>query len=356
MLALLGAWALAAPASAGPIEDGIAAIERADFAKAAAHFTAARDAGNPQGDYHLGYMAFAGEGRAVDRNAAAEHWRRAADAGMMLAQINLALLYRGDLGLPADLPRVRALLEAPAAKGEARSMLILALMLARGDGGPVDIERADLLMQRARSENKAMADSELATMRAEGLLPSHAARAWQERRDARAAAGDSAALFLLGSDYLHGEGVAADKATAARWFAAAADKGDAVAQMALAALLVDADSPLADFVRARELVVAAAKQGHPDALRSLARNIGCCMKKPADQEIAAVAAILAFWNGAYDAGPVRLTLMGSLPPARQQAVQARAEECQNIGIATCGLFGTLVFPQTDARGQILPTS
>jgi len=355
-MVLTGLLAFATPAWAGPIEDGVAAIDRGDFARAAGHFAAARDAGNPQGDYHLGYMAFAGEGRAVDRHAAADHWRRAADAGVMLAQFNLALLYRGDLGLPEDLPKVRALLEGTAAKGEARSMLILAFMLARGDGGPADVERADLLMQRARAENKDMANSPLAKMRAEGLLPDHAAPDWRERRDARASAGDSAALFLLGSDYLHGDGVAADKATAARWFAAAADKGDAVAQMALATLLVDPDSPLADFVRARELAVAAAKQGHPNALWSLARNIGCCMKKPADQEIAAAAAILAFWNGATDAGPVRLALMRALPPARQQAAQARAEQCQEGGIAACGLFDTLVFPETDARGHVLPES
>jgi TPR repeat protein len=354
ILALLGVVAFAVPGWAGPIEDGVAAIDRKDFAAAARHFTAARDAGNLQGDYHLGYMAFAGEGRAVDRSAAADLWRRAADRGMILAQINLALLYRGDLGVPADLPQVRALLQGPAAKGEDRSLVILAMMMARGEGGPVDIEGADLMIQRARSENKETAGPVLEELRAAGLLPDHSALRWQEQRDARALAGDSDALFLLGSDYLHGEGVAQDKAAAARWFAASADKGNAMAQMALAALLTDADSPLADFVRARELVIAAANQGHPDALWSIARNVGCCMKKPADQDIAATAAILAFWNGAYEVGLIRLKLMNGLSPARQRAVQARAEECHKVGIAVCGLFDTLVFPAVDGRGQVLP--
>jgi len=350
----LGMLLFVAPASAGPVEDGVAAVERREFPKATGYFKAARDAGNPEGDYHLGYMAFAGEGRAVDLNVAIEHWRRAADGGVDLAKINLALLYRGDLGIPADLPQARSLLQGPAAKGEARAMIILAGMLARGEGGPVDGARADLLMHRARSENRKMADPPLVELRKARLLPDHGARRWQEQRDALASAGDSDALFLLGSDYLHGEGVAADKKAAARWYGAAADKGDAVSQMALAALLTDPASPLADFVRARHLVVAAAKQGHPDALWSLANSIGCCMKKPAEQEVAAATAILAFWNGSYDAGPIRLALMGKLSPARQQAVQARADECHRVGISECGLFDTLVFPPVDERGQILP--
>jgi TPR repeat protein len=348
ILALLGVFAGAVPGWAGPIEDGVAAIERKDFVAATRHFTAARDAGDMQGDYHLGFMAFAGEGRAVDRKLAADHWRRAADRGMILAQINLALLYRGDLGMPADLREVRALLQGPAARGEDRSMIILATMMARGEGGPVDIEGADLMIQRARSENKEAAGPVLEDLRAAGLLPDHAAPRWQERRDARALAGDSDALFLLGSDYLHGEGVAQDKAAGARGFAAAPPKGNYLAQMALAAQLTPSPTPLADFPRARELVLAAAKQGHPDALWSIANNVGCCMKKPTDQEIAATAAILGFWNGAYDVGPIRLKLMGGLSPTRQRAVQARAEECHKVGIAACGLFDTLVFPPPGA--------
>lgn len=347
LLALLAAYAFVLPIQAAEIDEGVAAVDKKDFAKASRYFREAVARGDVEGDYHLGVMAYMGEGRAPDAKSAAEHWQRAADAGMVLAQYNLARLYRAGDGVAKDAARARSLYRPGADLGAARTMIEFGEMLARGEGGAPDVEGADLWMQRALSERRELAVPVLAKLRSENLLVNHASPRWQERRDSRAIAGDRDALFLLASDYLNGDGVPADRSKAIKLFAAAGEKGDAMAQMALSALLVDVDHATADFPRARSLGFSAAKLKHPDALWSMGINIGCCTSRAADREAAIVMLSLAFWYGTYEAGALRQTMIRELPMSRRQVVLDRGIKCRTLGIAECGLFDGIIFPGSD---------
>jgi uncharacterized protein len=125
-------------ATAGPLEDGMAAYRDKDYAKAASLWTplaekgdaaaqyylgtlfaegkgvAQNDAtafawfersakqGNPDGQYNLGASYAAGTGVPKSYVEAAKWFQRAADQGMVFAQVNLGLLYAAGNGVPQD--------------------------------------------------------------------------------------------------------------------------------------------------------------------------------------------------------------------------------------------------------------
>jgi TPR repeat protein len=94
--------------------------------------------------------------------------------------------------------------------------------------------------------------------------------AWQKGEHERAVAiwralaakGDADAAFNLGQAYRLGRGVAADSASAGRWFEAAARSGHLDAQVSLGLLLFDSG----DRKRALDWLMKAAERGEPRAL------------------------------------------------------------------------------------------
>lgn len=94
--------------------------------------------------------------------------------------------------------------------------------------------------------------------------------AWQKGEHERAVAiwralaakGDADAAFNLGQAYRLGRGVAADSASAGRWFEAAARSGHLDAQVSLGLLLFDSG----DRTKALDWLMKAAERGEPRAL------------------------------------------------------------------------------------------
>jgi localization factor PodJL len=85
-----------------------------------------------------------------------------------------------------------------------------------------------------------------------------------------AADGNPQALFEIGARFSEGQGVAADPAEAARWYALAAERGYAPAQYRLGSLYEKGTGVTRDFARAVSLYDQAANAGNAGAMHNLA--------------------------------------------------------------------------------------
>ena len=78
--------AVAVPAHAGPLEDGLAAYDRGNYATALRHWQPLAEQGHVGAQNNLGIMYYNGEGVRQDNTEAAKWYRKAAergDAGLM---------------------------------------------------------------------------------------------------------------------------------------------------------------------------------------------------------------------------------------------------------------------------------
>ena len=105
VLVLTQAALAAAPAHAGPFDDGIDAYYQNDFAKALRLWLPLAEDGNPNAQNNLGAMHENGQGIAADMQEAARWYRRAAEQAHTDAQMNLGRLYSTGQGVPQDLVR-----------------------------------------------------------------------------------------------------------------------------------------------------------------------------------------------------------------------------------------------------------
>ena len=102
MLALAFVLAISGPVAAGPYEDGMAALERADYALAAQWLRKAADQGHASAQFNLGVMYGNGQGVPQDYTQAVQWYRKAADQGNADAQTNLGHKYANGQGVPQD--------------------------------------------------------------------------------------------------------------------------------------------------------------------------------------------------------------------------------------------------------------
>ena len=73
-----------------------------DAAKVVAACSRLADAGNAEGEYHLGVLLENGQGMTQDYAAAAQWYHAAAEQGFALAQYSLGYMYERGLGVPQD--------------------------------------------------------------------------------------------------------------------------------------------------------------------------------------------------------------------------------------------------------------
>ncbi|NDF51679.1 MAG: sel1 repeat family protein, partial [Betaproteobacteria bacterium] len=86
-------------ALAGDLEEGMAAIERKDYATALAKWQTAAQKGEAQAQYNLGVMYEKGQGVAQDYKEAVLWYQMAAQQGNANAQHNLGVMYRNGQGV-----------------------------------------------------------------------------------------------------------------------------------------------------------------------------------------------------------------------------------------------------------------
>lgn len=131
--AFLFAAAVSGPAFAG-VDDGVAALQRKDYAAAMQAFEAAARAGDARADYYLGRLYLMAEGVPADYAKSARYFHRAAKRGNANAQFYLGNLYYLGEGVLENYAEARKWYSAAAAQGDALSQYYLGVMYAAGEG------------------------------------------------------------------------------------------------------------------------------------------------------------------------------------------------------------------------------
>lgn len=125
-----------APVAAGPLEDGVAAIERGDYAVAQRLFRPLADQGVAAAQYNLGLMYDSGRGVLQDPTEAARWYRLAADQGVAEAQYNLGVMYGKGQGVPQNDAEAVKWYRKAADQGLLSAQFNIGNMYVHGRGGP----------------------------------------------------------------------------------------------------------------------------------------------------------------------------------------------------------------------------
>lgn len=182
----------ALPASAGPLEDGIAAYNARNFDKAVELLQPLAEKGNnPQAQEKIGRLYHRGKGLPKDAGKAAEWYKKAADQGDAAAAARLGSMYWIGEGVPRDPEQAAKWYALGASKGNALAQVGIGYMSMQGSGTPVDFK---------------------------------AAASWFAKS---AEQGDASAMLALGTLFELGKGVPKDVVQAYKWYAlAAVDDGE----------------------------------------------------------------------------------------------------------------------------------
>jgi uncharacterized protein len=187
---------VAAPGTAGPVNDAVAAYNKGDYATALQLIRPLADQGNPVAQNNLGVLY--GEGHGVPQNwAEAVKWyRRAADQGYAIAQLNLGERYRLGEGVPRDYAEAVKWYRRAADQCYPNAQFRLGLMYTAGQGVPEDHAQAVTWYRRAADQGFADAQFHLGLMYGEGTdVPQDPVRAYMWTALA-AAQGDEDAIAM----------------------------------------------------------------------------------------------------------------------------------------------------------------
>ena len=136
---------------AGPLEDGVTAIRRDDYATALRLLRPLAEQGDARAQYHLGALYDFGQGVPLDYAQAAFWYRMAAEQGDAWAQLNLGVLYDRGHGVPQDYAQAVAWYRKSAEQGDAWAQNNLGVMYENGHGVPQDYVQAHMWINLAAS-------------------------------------------------------------------------------------------------------------------------------------------------------------------------------------------------------------
>ena len=125
LVAIVLAFAFAAPGAAGPFEDAVDANARGDYLKALRLIRPLANDGDAAAQYNLGLMYMTGHGVEQDNAAAATWFRKAAEQGYALAQSNLGTLYLYGRGVAQDHAEAMIWFRKAANQGDAVAEFLL---------------------------------------------------------------------------------------------------------------------------------------------------------------------------------------------------------------------------------------
>ena len=156
-LSLLLALGLASvgPATAGPLEDAIAAYQAGDYATALKLWTPLAEQGDAFAQGLLGLMYFNGEGVPQDYVEAVRWLRLSAEQGLAAAQFELGAMYEFGWGVPQDYVEAVRWLRLSAEQGNARAQSNLGAMYGNGEGVPQDYVQAHMWFNLAAAQGNA---------------------------------------------------------------------------------------------------------------------------------------------------------------------------------------------------------
>lgn len=153
-------FALCISVCAGDLEEGIAALNQADYASAISSFTRAAERGDAIAQYKLARMFHDGQGIERDHKQAFYWYRKAAGQGNADAQFWVAVMYRDSIGVARDYAETLYWLKRAAERGSPDAQFTLGQLNQSGEGFPVDDVQAyvwfSLASLQGDAEAKAM--------------------------------------------------------------------------------------------------------------------------------------------------------------------------------------------------------
>jgi TPR repeat protein len=263
--ALCGVGAVAA----GPLEDGVAALDNQDYDKALKLLKPLAEQGVAAAQFKIGSMYSAGAGVAEDDAQGLAWTRKAVAQGYAPAKAWMLLMCNGPQSPPAaDCDPLYAEVKAKAQAGDPPSEVQLGTFYLLGKAGLAkDPAQGVDWIHRAADKGDITAERQL------GLIYSNSFMGVKEDQDQsltwyRKAAdqGDVAAMDALAIHYqMNLDGAADAKTQAAGWYLKAAAKGDIIAQSSLAKMYEDGDGVDKDPAQAVVWYRKLADRGLPDA-------------------------------------------------------------------------------------------
>ncbi|PAA88107.1 hypothetical protein BOX15_Mlig005775g2, partial [Macrostomum lignano] len=147
-------------------------------------------------------------GMAVDKDdkLAFKWFLKSARHGYASAMSNLGLAFYNGTGCERSPTSARWWLQKAADLGQSEAQLKLAGMLIEGEGGPADSEKAVELLKSAADQGLPGALEALQQQMRRGAMKAKRMNSARKIVEEKAAANDKEALFLLGKNYLQGEG------------------------------------------------------------------------------------------------------------------------------------------------------
>jgi TPR repeat protein len=139
-------------ASAGPLEDGWAAHNRADYATTLRLWRPLAEQGKAKAQYLLASMYMLGQGVPQDYAEAAKWYRLAAEQGNAAAQYNLGIMYAKGRGVPQDDAEAAKWYRLAAEQGNAAAQFGLGDLYDLGKGVPQDYVRAHMWFNLAAAK------------------------------------------------------------------------------------------------------------------------------------------------------------------------------------------------------------
>ncbi len=125
---------LVAPSAAGPLEDGLAAYGRGDYATAIQLWRPLANQGNAYAQNNLGLMYQNGRGVPHDDAAAVSWFQKAVDQGDADAQNNLGFMYQNGRGVQQDDTAAASWFQKAADQGNALAQHNLGFAYQNGRG------------------------------------------------------------------------------------------------------------------------------------------------------------------------------------------------------------------------------
>lgn len=135
--------------------------QMSDFREAAHWAKSAAQAGNPQGQYWLGWLLEKGQGFRQNPHQASYWYQQAAQQGLACAQRQLALLLENGALMVPDLQEAAHWYGAAARQGDPLAQLNLGQLYLQGRGVPQDLGQAEHWYQQAAEQGEAKAQYQL---------------------------------------------------------------------------------------------------------------------------------------------------------------------------------------------------
>ena len=144
--------AIGGAATAGPLEDAVAAYQRGDYATALRLWHPLAEQGKADAEFHLGVMYESGQGVLRNDAEAIKWYRKAAEEDDAVAQFNLGIMYTKGMGVSPNHAEAALWYRLAADHGLAGAQFNLGMMYVEGQGVSQDYVQGHMWLNLAASQ------------------------------------------------------------------------------------------------------------------------------------------------------------------------------------------------------------